>query len=499
MTTSSEHSLWLSGEASAPREPLRGDVAVDVAVIGGGITGVTTAMLCKRDGARVAVVEAGRVAGGVTGCNTAKVSALQSTIYSTITSLHGADAAAIYADASRAGVERIAELAAAEGVDCDLHRRPAFTYAADESELSSVEKEADAARAAGLPVELTSVVDLPYPVAGAVRLDDQVEFQPVRYVRGLADVLAGDRSFVFEGTRVLGIEHGSPCRVRTQSGTITADHVVDAAHYPLFDRGLFFARLEPKRSYCVAARVRGDLPRGMSISAGSTTRSIRSYGDLLVIGGEGHTTGSSNATPERFGTLEAFARDHWDVAAITHRWSAQDPVPYDHLPVVGPYGPGQARLYAASGFMKWGLSGGTMAAILLSDLIAGRDNPWRSTFDPTRVTLRSMPNLARINARVAFDFVGDRVMPTQESNADAVPSGEARVVRDGLGKTGVYRDERGTLHAVSLRCTHLGCLLRFNAAEVSWDCPCHGSRFDVDGEVLEGPATRPLERREVTD
>jgi len=495
MTTSAAHSLWLDGEAPAPRTPLHGDVTVDVAVIGGGIAGVTTALLCKRDGARVAVLEAGRVAGGVTGCTTAKVSALQATIYSTIRGIHGDDAASVYAEASSAGVERVAALAAAERIDCDLNRRAAFTYAADESELRSVEKEADAARSAGLPAELTDVTDLPYPVAGAVRLDEQVEFHPVRYVRGLAKAIEGDGSFVFEGTRVIGVDHGSPCRVRTQSGTVTADHVVDAAHYPFLDRGLFFARLEPKRSYCVSARVRGELPQGMSISAGSTTRSVRSYGDLLVIGGEGHTSGSSKASSDRFEALEAFAREHWDVSAITHRWSAQDPVPYDHLPVIGPYGPGQSRIYVASGFMKWGLSGATMAAILLSDLIAGRDNPWRSTFDPTRLNVRSIPSLARINTKVAFDFVGDRIKPTEESDAEAVPPGEARIIRDGLGKTGIYRDEADTVHAVSLRCTHLGCLLRFNAAERSWDCPCHGSRFDVDGAVLEGPATRPLESR----
>jgi Rieske Fe-S protein len=346
-------------------------------------------------------------------------------------------------------------------------------------------------------VALTDDVDLPYPLAGAVRLDEQVEFQPVRYVRGLADAVENEGAVIFEDTVVLGVDHGAPCRVHTQAATITADHVVDAAHYPLLDRGLFFARLEPKRSYCVAARVRGDLPQGMSISAGSPTRSIRSYGDLLVVGGEGHPTGSAKANPERFAALEDFAREHWDVAEITHRWSAQDPVPYDHLPVVGRYGPGASRIHVASGFMKWGLSGATFAAILISDLIAGRENPWAATFDPTRLNLRSLPTMARINGKVAIDFVGDRVTPSHEGDPEAVPPGEARVVRDGLGKKGVYRDESGTLHAVSLRCTHLGCLLRFNSAERSWDCPCHGSRFDVDGRVLEGPATRPLPRRQV--
>jgi Rieske Fe-S protein len=180
---------------------------------------------------------------------------------------------------------------------------------------------------------------------------------------------------------------------------------------------------------------------------------------------------------------------------VTHRWSAQDPVSWDHLPVVGPYHPRTTRLFVASGFHKWGLSSAGFAARIISDLITGRENPWAAQFDPSRFGYRGLPKLAQMNAKVAVDFFGDRAIPAQASSADDVPRGGARVLRDGLAKTGVYRAEDGSLHAVSLRCTHLGCLLRFNAAERSWDCPCHGSRFDVDGAVLEGPATAALEPR----
>jgi Rieske Fe-S protein len=235
----------------------------------------------------------------------------------------------------------------------------------------------------------------------------------------------------------------------------------------------------------------------MSISAGSTTRSIRSHGDVLIVGGEGHTTGARSATPERYERLEEFARRHWDVAAIPYRWSAQDPVSWDHLPVIGPYHPRTDRLFVASGFHKWGLSSGAFAARILSDLIAGRANPWAERFNPSRLGARGLPKLAQLNSKVAIEFFGDRLLPAGGGAADDVPPGEARVIRDGLGKTGVYRDPGGALHAVSVRCTHLGCLLRWNGAERSWDCPCHGSRFDVDGSVLEGPATSPLEQRRV--
>jgi glycine/D-amino acid oxidase-like deaminating enzyme/nitrite reductase/ring-hydroxylating ferredoxin subunit len=496
-TTSAAGSLWLDTAPRAERGPLAGDVRVDVAVLGGGVAGLTAALLLKRDGARVAVLEAAGVGTGVTGCTTAKVSALQATTYSTIRHRNGEQAAAAYGEASLAGVERLAALVAEEGIECDLERRSAYTYAAEASERSAVEHEAEAAARAGLAVELVDAPDVPYRVYGAVRLGDQVQIHPVRYVQGLAASVEGDGSEVFENTRALAVDEGSPCRVRTAHGDVRADHVVVATHYPFLDRGLYFARLRPQRSYCIAARLaRGRPPHGMSISAGGPTRSVRSYGEFLIVGGEGHSTGSGTATVERFVRLEAFARQHWDVAEITHHWSAQDPSPYDHLPVIGAYRPGSSRLWVSSGFMKWGFPSATFAAMILADRIAGRDNQWADAFAPTRISLRSAHELAELGAKYAVDLVGDRVRPPQALSAGGVPPGEARVVPDGLGKKGIYRDEDGNAHAVSLRCTHLGCLVRFNAAERSWDCPCHGSRFAVDGSVLEGPAVQPLERRE---
>jgi glycine/D-amino acid oxidase-like deaminating enzyme/nitrite reductase/ring-hydroxylating ferredoxin subunit len=498
VTTSAEGSLWLATAAPSGYAALDGAVDVDVAVVGGGIAGLTTALLLRRQGARVAVLEARRIGSGVTGCTTAKVSALQQTLYQRLRRRHSAERVAAYAAASAAGVELVSRLAAEEGVDCELERRPAFTYAAEPGETASVEQEAAAAGAAGLPVRLVDGPDVPYPVHGAVRLDDQVQIHPVRYVRGLAAAVAGGGSRVFEHTRALAVEEGSPCRVRTADAEVTADHVVVATHYPILDRGLYFARLKVQRSYCIAVRLAGGTPpQGMSISAGSPTRSVREHRGLLIVGGEGHPPGSGSARPERYERLEAFAREHWDVDAVTHRWSAQDPSPYDHLPMIGPYRPGSSRLWVTTGFMKWGLSGATFAAGMLADRIAGRDNPWAATFDPARLSLGSAHEVAELGAKYALDLLGDRLRPPQALRSGGVPPGEARVVPDGLGaRKGVFRDDDGGLHAVSLRCTHLGCLVRFNGAERSWDCPCHGSRFDVEGRVLEGPAVRPLERRD---
>jgi glycine/D-amino acid oxidase-like deaminating enzyme/nitrite reductase/ring-hydroxylating ferredoxin subunit len=360
-----------------------------------------------------------------------------------------------------------------------------------------VEQEFAAARQAGLPVEWVDGPDLPYQAHGAVRLDAQLQLHPVRYVQGMAAAVQGDGSRVFENSRVLKAHEGTPARVLTAGGSVRARHVIVATHYPMLDRGLYFARLKVQRSYCIAARLTGGpLPQGMSISASSNSRSIRSTGELLIVGGEGHPPGSGKAGAERFERLATFAREHWDVAAVTHRWSAQDPVPYDHLPMIGGYRPGSTRLWVSTGFMKWGLSTATFAAMMLADQISGRESPWAATFSPNRLSLRSAHEVMQLGAKFSADLIGDRVRPPQALSGEKLSAGEARVLPDGLGKKGVFRDAAGQLHAVSLRCTHLGCLLRFNAAENSWDCPCHGSRFGVDGEVLEGPAVHPLQSRD---
>jgi Rieske Fe-S protein len=263
---------------------------------------------------------------------------------------------------------------------------------------------------------------------------------------------------------------------------------------------VFFARVEATRSYLVAARVRGDVPDAMAITASQPTRSIRPYRrdreTWVLVGGEGHQTGASDAQPERYESLAAFAEKHFDVIDIPYRWSTQDGVPIDHLPYIGRYAPGADTLWVGSGYMKWGMTNGTVAGMILSDLIAGRDNPYADRFDPNRATVRSAPELAKMQMHVGAAFVGDRLRPADARSSEDVPRGEARVVRSGVGKVGVYRDDAGALHAVSLRCTHLGCLTRWNDAERSWDCPCHGSRFDPDGNVLAGPAVKPLEKKD---
>jgi glycine/D-amino acid oxidase-like deaminating enzyme/nitrite reductase/ring-hydroxylating ferredoxin subunit len=486
-------SLWLETSADPSYPALARDIAVDVAVIGAGITGVTTALLLKRGGARVAVLEAGRVCEGTTGYTTAKVSSLQALTYTRLASRFGEEGARVYAGANEGGLERIAAFVDEYEIDCDFRRKPNFTYAGSRDGLRDVEREMEAARTAGLPVTFTDRLDLPYPVAGAIGLADQAELHPRRYVLALAQAVAGEGSHVFEHTRALAVDQGSPSTVTANGRTITADAVIVATGMPILDRGLFFARETPVRSYIVAVRAPWRA-QGMYISADEPTRSVRTHpvGDdeLVLVGGESHKPGTGNprASYER---LERFAREHFDPGEVAFRWSSQDYVPVDGMPYVGRLWPFSDRVLTATGFKKWGLANGTAAAMMLSDRVLGRENPWAATFDPMRVKpVAAAPSMFKEGLQDGFYFFADRLR--KRSRADAVPRGEGRIVGSGRAQKAVYRDESGALRAVSARCTHLGCIVSWNAAEHTWDCPCHGSRFDVDGAVVQGPAVKPL-------
>ncbi|MFI5975230.1 FAD-dependent oxidoreductase [Streptomyces sp. NPDC051452] len=498
-------SYWLRTAPGPSYPALTGDTEVDVAVVGAGMAGLSTAYELARAGLRVAVLEAGRVASGVTGHTTAKLTAQHTLVYDRLRRTRGPDGARLYARSQSEAIEHAGALVAELGIDCEWEERDAYTYVRDESRVEEVRAEAEAAREAGLPATFTTGTGLPFPVAGAVRVTGQAQFHPVRYLRALVDDMIARGGQVYEGTRVVGLdEGGETCRLTTESGhTVTARDVVVATHYPVFDRALLFSRLSPRRELVVAGPLGdGPDPEGMYITPEENTRSVRTapYGEdgrrLLVVTGEHFTPGTGDPRAG-FDRLAAWAREHFPGVRLEHAWATQDNESTDTVPLVGPFHPGARHTYVATGFGGWGLSGGIMAGLLLTSLITGGDSPWRELYDPRRLksVVREAPSLLKTQAKVARHFVGDR-LKTPASVDDLAP-GDGAVVRVGGDRLAVHRDDAGALHAVSARCTHLGCLVAFNRAECAWECPCHGSRFGVDGEVLQGPAVRPLEQREL--
>jgi glycine/D-amino acid oxidase-like deaminating enzyme/nitrite reductase/ring-hydroxylating ferredoxin subunit len=488
-------SFWLqrSGASSYPR--LEDDLEVDVAVLGGGIAGVSLALQLVDDGVGVALLEAGRVAGGASGYSSAKVSSLHALTYDELAKTQSEEVARAYGEANESGLAAIARRVEELEIDCDFSRRDNFTYALSSGEIEQLEREVAAASRLGLPASLVEEVGLPFPVAGAVRFSDQAQFDPVRYLHALAVHLVEQGGRVFEHSPAVSVDDGRPCTVEVDGGArVRAEKVVVATHFPILDRGLYFARMHPERSYVLAAKLGGEVPPGMYLSTEDPAHSIRSLpsddGELLMVGGESHKTGQADES-ERYRRLAAWAAESFDLEGFEYRWSTQDPIPADHVPYIGKLAPFSDRLLVATGFRKWGFAAGAASAQILADRILGRENPWAFAFDPARLRPRaSVPSLVKENSNVGYRFFADRV--TQRSSGDDLAPGEGAVVGKGLGQRAVHRTESGELVTLSARCTHLGCIVNWNDAERSWDCPCHGSRFAADGTVIEGPAVHPL-------
>ncbi|HEV7563536.1 MAG TPA: FAD-dependent oxidoreductase [Solirubrobacterales bacterium] len=492
-------SYWIESAVAPEYPPPATDLECDVAVIGAGIVGVSAALELTLAGAEVALLEARRVGSGATGYTTGKLSSLAGLIYADLEQSFGAGTARDYAEASEAGLAAIADNVERYGLECDFRRKPNFTYTESEQGRPRIEQEAEAAARAGLPATLaeTRLTELPFSLAAAVRCEDQAELHALRYLNGLTAAAAEAGCRVHEGSRAVGAKQGDPCVVETESGvTVRARRVILATHLPILDRGLFFARTHPERSYALLARLRGQPPQGMYLSDESPAHSLRSVataaGERLLVGGESHKAGQGDEA-ERFAALERWARERFDVEEVEYRWATQDHLPHDQLPFVGPVWPFGEGLLTATGMRKWGLAFGTAAASILAGSALGREHRWARSFDSTRLDpRRGAASLLKENADDGLRFLSGRLAGRHRS-AEDLAAGEGAVVASGLAQTAAYRDDDGALHLLSARCTHLGCIVKFNAAERTWDCPCHGSRFDpVDGSVLEGPAVRPL-------
>ncbi len=490
-------SLWLATTPGTSYPPLTDDVHVDVAIVGGGIAGVTAALLLKRLGKRVAIVEADRIVEGVTAYTTAKLTSQHTLIYDYLTRRFGKDTAFAYGTANQAAIRLVEQLIEQHNIECEFGRTSAYTYTQSPREIDKIEAEVEAALRVGLPAHFTVETGLPFNVAAAVRFDDQARFHPRKYLLALAQMIPGEGSHIFEKTKAVDVEEGEPCQVITERGKVIADDVIIATHFPFYDKAFYFARMSPHFSYLMAMTLNEAVPEGMFISTDSShtlRRHLTADGqELLLVGGQGHKTGQGGDTAPRYQRIEEWARQHFSVKSVLHRWATEDYQTTDRIPYIGRMNPTSNHLYVATGFKGWGMTSGTAAAIILTDLVMGYENPWAQFFDPNRVSLDGLATLAKQNMNVAGEFAKGYL---SADDAKVMPPGEGRIVDGDDGKEAHYRDADGTGYRLSAICPHLGCVVNWNSAEHTWDCPCHGSRFGVDGRVIHGPALKDLERKE---
>ncbi|PSQ49310.1 (2Fe-2S)-binding protein [Halobacteriales archaeon SW_7_65_23] len=499
-----DESLWLATTPPTDYDPIEDGLTVDVAVIGGGITGLSTAINLIEAGRTVAVVEADRIVSGVTGHTTAKLTSLHGLIYDELLSEFGRSEADQYATANEAAIDEVESRAASADIDCEFERTAAYTYSTSTDDLDTIRAEVRAAQSLGLPASFVESTPLPFDVEGAVKFEEQAAFHPRKYLLAVAEQVHGDGSYVFEETQAQDVDPGSPCTVDTERGSITADDVVIATHFPFFDRAGYFSRMHPHMAYLLAVQLSESPPEGMYYSTNTPADTIRHRRtvdgqDMLLVGGQSHKPGEKDiSTKERYRRCEAFAREYFPVESVEYRWSTMDYSTVDGVPFIGQIDPFTDSVYVGAGFSGWGMTGGTAAGMIISDLIVDGSSPWAEVFDPQRLTPgASTKEFVTENAEVGVDFLKDWAATVLSPDEVPVDLNEASVTRHDGRPVGIFRDGDGSVHAVSAICPHMGCLVRWNDAERTWDCPCHGSRFDYDGDVISGPALDGLESREL--
>jgi glycine/D-amino acid oxidase-like deaminating enzyme len=400
-------SYWMDSAKSPGYPSLRDEIKVDVAIVGAGIVGLTTAYLLKEAGLTVAVIEKDVVGGGVSGHTTGKVTSQHNLIYNKLSKRLGKNIAYAYGQANQAAITKIKEIVEREKIDCDLHGENSYVYTTDSSKLKQLQDEVTAAQSCGLPASFEMSSDLPFSIAGAVKFTDQASFHIRKYLLGLASVVEGDGSFVYEHSVVVGVHEGVTCKVRTSKGRVLANDIIVATNvptFPLLARGTYCIAEYPKQSYIVAGRLKEDFD-GMYISPDKDNYSILPVNDgqerLLLIGGEGHIPGTRLNTDTRYQRLANYAEKNFGITSIKYKWSDRDYLGYDDMPLIGKLYPWSEHTYTATGFMKWGLTNGTMASLILNDMVRGKANPLSAIFTPHRLsTVSSIPKVIGENLGV---------------------------------------------------------------------------------------------------
>lgn len=425
-------SIWTQTAQLPQFDKLRSDLNTDVLIIGGGMAGVLCAYQLAQAGVDYALVEADRIGGGITKNTTAKITSQHGLIYDKLIREFGVERARLYLEANQTALEAYRTLC--QDLDCNFEEKDAFVYSVDDRK--KIDRELVALDKLGFSAEFVNEIPLPVSTVGAVKFQRQAQFHPLKFIAALAKDLQ-----IFEHTKVLEL---GPGKAVTNGGTVSADKIIVATHFPLLNKhGGYFLKMYQHRSYVLALNNAPDV-HGMYLDENAKGLSFRNYGDLLLLGGGSHRTGKQGGN---WRELDRFVSRHYPGAQVAARWATQDCMTLDGVPYVGPYSKRTSGLYVAAGFNKWGMTSSMAAAMVLTDLILERKTPYKELFSPSRTILR--PQLAANGLESAL----------------------------------------GLLTPTAPRCPHMGCALKYNAAEHSWDCPCHGSRFGEDGTLIDNPAT----------
>jgi glycine/D-amino acid oxidase-like deaminating enzyme/nitrite reductase/ring-hydroxylating ferredoxin subunit len=472
-------SIWNQDIQLTARDSLKSDLSVDACVIGAGMAGLLTAYFLQEKGLKTVMVEADRIAGGVTQNTTAKITSQHGLVYNKLLQSLGEEKTRGYAYANQTALQKYKDMIAQKSIDCDFEMQNAYLYSLDDEEV--IQSEVEAAIQAGIAAEFTRDLPLPFPIKGAEVFPDQAQFHPLKFIEFISRELT-----VYEHTVAQGIEENT---VYTENGKINARFIVIASHYPFVNMpGFYFMKMHQQRSYVLALRNAGQ-PSGMYRDANEEGFSFRTYKDLLLLGGGSHRTGE-NELGGKYQLLRHAQQSWFPRAEEVCKWSAQDCMTLDAIPYIGQYSLTTPDWYVATGFNKWGMTGSMVSATILSSLIAGIKCNYADVFSPQRMDIAASTKKFLENTAQVVEGLAKEIFEIPAEKLDGIGCGEAGIVEHSGHKMGIYKTEDGEVHVVSTKCSHLGCQLAWNPDEISWDCPCHGSRFDYKGNLIMGPAMR---------
>jgi len=488
----------------AVRPALAEDTTANVCIVGAGIAGMTTAYLLAREGKSVIVLDDGPIGGGMTGRTTAHLVTALDDRYFELERLHGEDGARLAAQSHAAAIDRVEEIVNTEKIDCDFERLDGYLFVPPGESKKILSDELEAIHKAGLnEVELVDRAPIDsYDTGNALRFPRQGQFHPLKYLAGLAKAIERDGGRIYCDTHASKIEGGERARIETSQGpVVTADAVVVATNTPVNDLVAIHTKQAGYMTYVLGARVpHGSVTRALYWDTPDPYHYIRLQqvpegsrnSDLLICGGEDHKVGQKDDANRRFAVLERWTRERFPMMReIEFRWSGEVMEPVDGLAFIGRNPMDHDNVFIATGDSGNGMTHGTIAGILLTDLIMGRQNEWAEIYDPSRITLGAISDYAKENINVAGQYA-DLVTPGEIDSVKEIENGCGAIIRRGLSKVAAYRDDAGELHELSAVCRHLGCIVDWNSFEKTWDCPCHGSRYDALGHVIMGPANSDL-------
>ena len=474
-------SIWSESYNIKENESLNGDIDTDIVIIGGGIAGLLIAYMLKMKGKDPIVIDKGKVLKGNTENTTAKITIQHDLIYDKLIKEFGYENAEKYAKANKLAIDTYKKIISENNIECNFEIADSYIYSLNNTK--KLESEYEAAIKLGIDAELVDEIELPFDIAKALKFKDQANFNPIQFLNYIANDLK-----IYENTKAIGIEDKV---VITENGKIKANNIVVATHFPIINTpGYYFLRMHQERGYVIALE-NAQIIKGMYLDEAENGYSFRRYKDLLILGASAKRTGSNEKGGE-YARLREFAYKLYPSAIEKYKWSAQDCVPQDGIPYIGHYSKDLENIYVATGFNKWGMTTSMVSAIIISNMITGVDEEFHSIFSPERFDFTaSIKDMMKDGKETVYNFISEIVHIPLET-IEEIKNGEGKIVTYNGEKIGVYKDNSGKVYKVNTRCPHLGCELNWNADDLSWDCPCHGSRFDYEGKLMDSPSIKNL-------